>query len=393
MLNPDFEEGWIAKAKLFNKLERHHDAELCYQTALKTYDRALVSSPKDKHKLLGKTDLLIQLGRYDEAVKVSEFLIANFPKELKSWQYRLSALLKNNMLDGLISSCDEAMKSLQMTPPDESELVSGVKMPSILRKWRDIGWEIWNYKGMALHELNRFDEALKSFDMAAKSGGNNPEVFLNRSVTLIAMHNYKEAMEILDSIVSTNKVLESAWIAKANILTELGKHEDAVTSYEKATSINMKNDVAWCLKGRALHRLGKYRKAIGCFDEAIGISENYEQAWCGKGEALLALGDTNKALEYFDVTLEIDPGYIDAIFLKGAALEKLGKNNESLECYSMVKGLDPGYAEVDEKIKWLEIKLMGNAPTGAPEKSKALRKDAGADDKIGAETESKPKKN
>jgi tetratricopeptide (TPR) repeat protein len=87
----------------------------------------------------------------------------------------------------------------------------------------------WNNKGLALDDLNKYDEAIKAFDKAIEI---NPQYSL-------------------------------AWYNKGRALYKLNKYDEAIKAYDKAIEINPQNSDAWSNKGAVLVYLESVAKKIG----------------------------------------------------------------------------------------------------------------------------------
>ncbi|MBV6627943.1 MAG: tetratricopeptide repeat protein [Rivularia sp. (in: Bacteria)] len=95
--------------------------------------------------------------------------------------------------------------------------------------------DAWFYKGLMLKKLNRYEDAIAS---------------------------YEKALDI-------NPLYESAWRSRGIALKYLKRYEDAIFSYDKAIEINPLNKCIWHNRGYALWYLNRYEDAIVSFNQAL----------------------------------------------------------------------------------------------------------------------------
>jgi tetratricopeptide (TPR) repeat protein len=61
----------------------------------------------------------------------------------------------------------------------------------------------WNYKGIALVNLNRTQEAVEAFDNATKADSKYSEAWNNLGLTLNAVGRYQDAVNAFDKAIAT----------------------------------------------------------------------------------------------------------------------------------------------------------------------------------------------
>jgi curved DNA-binding protein CbpA len=119
------------------------------------------------------------------------------------------------------------------------------------RKFNSNDAVAWNYKGRALYNLGRYDDAIMCYDKAIEIDPNNAV----------------------------------AWNYTGRAMYHLDKYDEAIKCYDKAIGINPKDAEAWNNKGNALNSLGRYEESISSYDKAIKIDPSYAGVWNNKGLA------------------------------------------------------------------------------------------------------------
>ena len=65
---------------------------------------------------------------------------------------------------------------------------------------------------MALHEMERWDEALEAFEKAIALEPDLPEAWRNKGVALERLNRYKEAQEAFQHLVELTPNNSAAWL-------------------------------------------------------------------------------------------------------------------------------------------------------------------------------------
>ncbi|MEG4326652.1 tetratricopeptide repeat protein, partial [Microcoleus sp. herbarium5] len=130
-------------------------------------------------------------------------------------------------------------------------------------------YEAWNYRGRALGNLGRLEEAIASLDKALEIQPDDHEAWYIRGIALRNLGRLEEA------IASYNKALEfkpdyhEAWNNRGIALRNLGLLEEAIASYNKALEFKPDKDKAWYCRGIALYKLGRLEEAIASYNKAL----------------------------------------------------------------------------------------------------------------------------
>ena len=166
--------------------------------------------------------------------------------------------------------------------------------------------DLWNYKGVALAKLSRYDEAISCFDIAI-------------------MLNPKSA---------------NLWMNKGDSLSKQGRIEESIKSFDNALKLDTNNSRALSLKARLLINQRKYEEALECLDKATQKT-NEKVLWNDRGVALAGLGRYQEAIQSYENALKIDPNYDVTLNNKGLSLYNLGKYQEAIDCFDRILVLNP----------------------------------------------------
>jgi tetratricopeptide (TPR) repeat protein len=215
-----------------------------YETAIDYFNKSLWVDPLNLSVWYMKAITLEGLSRYYEAIKCTNTIIEAAPNSAEAWAERAKILEALGNENGAAASLEKARDlgytDVELNPDSVEALL---------------------YKGLALYNQDKYDEAIKAYD---------------------------EAIRIYPHYAD-------AWNNKGIALGMQGKYDEAIQALEKALELNHSYHEGWNYKGGILRALGMYDEAIKAYDEAIRLDPTYAKAWNNKGEALKALGRTSEA--------------------------------------------------------------------------------------------------
>ena len=205
--------------------------------------------------------------------------------------------------------------------------------------------EVWFNRGLALHSLGNYDDAIKAYDEAIRLDPNLAEAWNNKGNALGKQGKYDKAINCFDEAIWLDPNLASAWYSKGLALDKLGKYDETIKAYDEAIRLDPNYVAAWNNKGTVLYGQGKYDDAIKAYDEAIRLDPNYAAAWNNQGVALKNLGKYDEAIKAYDEAIRLDPNYAEAWYNNGLALKNLGDYADAIKYYDEAIRLDPNYAD------------------------------------------------
>ena len=95
-----------------------------------------------------------------------------------------------------------------------------------------------NDRGLALHGLQRFEEALAYYGRALQLNADVAEILYNRANTLTMMQRQEEALASYDQALAAKPDYVAALNNRGWLLEQMKRPEDALASYEKALAIS-----------------------------------------------------------------------------------------------------------------------------------------------------------
>jgi tetratricopeptide (TPR) repeat protein len=190
---------------------------------------------------------------------------------------------------------------------------------------------IWISRGLTLFTIERYEEAIASYNKALEIKPDYYEAWSNRGLTFFTIERYEEA------IASYNKALEikpddyETWIDRGWALFSLKRYEEAITSYNKALEIKIDFPMALYYKGFALFSLKRYEEAITSYNKALEIKPDFPEAWNDQGFVLFCLRRYEEAIVCYNKALEIKPAFHLAWYNKACCYALQGNIDLALE--------------------------------------------------------------
>lgn len=200
-------------------------------------------------------------------------------------------------------------------------------------------------RGLALRSLERFEDALASYDRAIALMPHYAAAHYNRGNVLQDLKRFEEALESYDRAIAIKPDHAEAHFSRGNALHELGRFMEALASHDRAIAVRSDYAEAYFNRGNALHDLKRLEEALASHDRAIALRPEYAEAHSNRGNTLRELKRLDDAVTSYDRAIAIDPGCVAAYANRGVALQELQRFDEALASYDRAIVLRPAYAE------------------------------------------------
>lgn len=190
----------------------------------------------------------------------------------------------------------------------------------------------WCWKGLSQRELRKYDDAIESFEMAAKHVV-CPTIFRFEAFSRMQLDQKEKALELINQAIQGDKSDAVSWGFKGHILEELDKHMEALGCLEKSLELDPNLVHALNERGIILSNLGPdyYEEALNTFDKATKLEPDSYWLWLNKGKTLSKLERDVEAIESYDKAMELNPKNPCIYCLKGISQNLLGRDKEAME--------------------------------------------------------------
>lgn len=222
----------------------------------------------------------------------------------------------------------------------------------IILKANPFSSEVWKFRGVALSALERYEEAISSYDRALEIRPDDYDAWCYRGNTLSDQRHYEEAIASYDKALEINPDVDRAWLNRGIGLGKLGRYEEAVASFNRVLEISPKDNIAWLYHGAAclemfaeLAQQDNLNAAKQKWNKALesGSKSKHEKWPDVAAEALLEVAKTGQ-LE-FARQLIAEAGMEGRLFPLARAIDYLQTGDEAL-----IEKLSPEVRGIVEEV-------------------------------------------
>ena len=363
----DFLRIWYSKPELQEKVSLVGDGKIEKSYLLEALKLAESEEDPVVTACMKYLNTYIETGDFEHGLQVAEELVAirgNMPERviysfLKAYNLAMTGHSKEALI--LFEEISPAIDELIKSKPDSSDkfILQAFNMITLKRYDEVLEYldkakiesninEVWVFRGVALDELGRHEEALDSFNKAIELEPKEWSVRMSYGNTLIKLGRYEEALASFDKVIELKYDNLIAWIEKGKALSSLERYDEALQSFNKAIELDPKNVLAWCGQSKILINLKRYDEALESINKAIELESNNVEVLALKVMILDETGHYDEALELLKKILEIAPEELWAIEWQGRILSKLDRYDEALGCFNKLTQLAPNNVRVWE---------------------------------------------
>jgi tetratricopeptide (TPR) repeat protein len=217
--------------------------------------------------------------------------------------------------------------------------------------------------GVASSQQGNHTEGLRFIDAAMLIERKSASIHNSRGNVLVALQRFDEALASYDNAVALKSDYAEAFCNRGGALQELKRFDEALANYDRAIALKPDSAEALCNRGLALQELNRFDEALASYDNAIALKSDYAEAFCGRGAALQALERRDEALANYDQAIALKPDFVDAFCNRAAALRELKRLDEALANYDKAIALKYDHAD-GYKNRALVRLLMGRYSGG-----------------------------
>ena len=193
--------------------------------------------------------------------------------------------------------------------------------------------EVLFNKGVALNNLGRYDEAIKSYDLAIQLNPLNAEAWDNKGNALFSQGRLDDALQAYNKVIDLDNKSSNAWGMRGYILIHKKdpQYEEALISLERAIELEPFTAWYWNEKGNALFYLGKYEDALEAKNESIKLNPTLYFTWYDRAIVLNSMGRYDEALDSVNKSIDLNSQDEDCWTLKDYVLLRLNKSEKEVK--------------------------------------------------------------
>jgi predicted TPR repeat methyltransferase len=136
--------------------------------------------------------------------------------------------------------------------------------------------DAWAYRGAALADLERYDEALSCQEHVLAAEPQHRAAAFERAALLNLLGRHGEALRALGELLRHDADHAPSWIEQGHTLHALNRPLEALVSYERALALDKTSAEAWSQYGGVLKDIGRLGDAALAFGQAIALGHDTE---------------------------------------------------------------------------------------------------------------------
>lgn len=311
-LNPRYSQAWVLRGDALAALAMH-------EAAVESFAKA--SSPGSAEGMgarLKQANLLSTIGRREDAVALYDEVLKQEPLLGVIWHRRGVLLMELQRYEDALTSFDKAIPA----EPSRTLSTGGAYVPGV-------GLDaLFRCRALALSALDRSQEALDALDASLRVR-QEADVWTLRGNVLAGRGQATEALESFEQAVRLDPKSADGFRGLGKVLMDLGRERASLRAFEKALRLNWRDAESLSCYGSALLQLGRHREAARYLSDAVKYDAKRASAWVALGTALLQGRRLSSALASFETAVQLDPTSASAWSGQGSALRKLGRNTEA----------------------------------------------------------------
>ena len=269
-------------ADAWNLKSNCHRAMGNYEEAIKSLDKALEVNPKNLLARKNKAALLIIQGKSEDAQAVLDEILKIEPIDFQSWIIKGEKLTEIGNFGYALKCFNEAVK-VGSGHPYAYQMLQKCKQRQ--KQYQDIRNSSphysngWNARGIKLHSIGVYLEALECFEEALKSEPVNYDYLMNKALVLKDLGRYNKTLDIIESLLREYPNDAILWNNKGMMFYMLEQYDNGYWSFEKALKLDPNLSEAQINKER-MRKLQFQRGEKKVIDEQTVLKNAFERSLC-----------------------------------------------------------------------------------------------------------------
>lgn len=208
----------------------------------------------------------------------------------------------------------------------------------------------WHQLGRQYFTLNRFEEALNSFDYAVIIDDSFIGGYLEKAKVLEELGRYEEAIENYLVTLELDDPTAYAYIRIGECFESLKETDNAIKYYKKAVHEDPSLDRGWLLLTDIYYKSKNYNKAVYYINKALEIDETNAMYWRKYANINIELGFYEEAVKAFYTCTNLGDTEIEIYLALADVLRFLGKFEDALRVLISAKKIYREFAEIEYRL-------------------------------------------
>jgi len=310
----------------------------------------------DLSDLVEKIQELLEVGLYDEVLKLLDYYSIMYPDEWEIYFLYSRVYLEQNDPSTAIPYLH---KSLKIDKNNVDSLLglfyAYAQMEQIKKGGRYLFRAVKYYPNSEpvltaliwYHtEINDLESAIACFEKAQKVGTDNPETFRNAGIAYERMGEYDSAQQCFSAALSMNPHFDDVRDLLADHYILVGQVEKSISLYREYLAVSPKNIRALSRLVFCLSQNNQAEEALALSRETIKLYPNSPVGYVDCSYVYLNIGKFDEALAYAAKALDVSPIDAEAFRVRGIANSEKQLSVEAKNAFEAALRLDPKNPEI-----------------------------------------------
>ena len=278
--NPEYTEGYIARAEAYEKSGKKLEAA-------NDYKRATAFEEKDEAIFYNAGRLYYQLEKYEDAIPMLERVTALDKKHINAYKFKMESYIALEQYQRALKESN-ALIDLQGTAKNYSsrgfiqdKLENYNQAESDYRKSISLANNVVEtYVELAnvLFKAKKYDPSLTACNQALAIDSKCKEALWTRSKIYKEKIDYPNAINDLSKMIIFSPEDAEAYFVRGVYYQEFNQHQSAINDFSKVISLDPKNASAYFHRAKSNEEITQYEKAISDYKAYADMSDESDEA-------------------------------------------------------------------------------------------------------------------
>jgi tetratricopeptide (TPR) repeat protein/S1-C subfamily serine protease len=198
---------------------------------------------------------------------------------------------------------------------------------------RLIYYYLWLRQSTILQDLFKYEEALKSVEIASSLKRDDLIIRHEKAVILFNQKKYTAAINIENDLIRT----KSEWffyVIRGLSKEKISENKGALQDFNSAIELNPNGDGLYGFRGLVKIKTSDYQGALKDANRAIEINPNKDLNYMARAIIKIVLKDSQGALQDADRAIKLDPRNPENHNIRGVVRSQLGDNKGAIDDYT-----------------------------------------------------------
>lgn len=201
-------------------------------------------------------------------------------------------------------------------------------------------FDVYKLMGDAYHKIDRFDEAISSYNKAERFNSGNSELYVHRAAAYISTGELNAALNDLNKALEIDEKNTKALYYRGTTYYLLFKNKAAIKDYSLCIEIDPNYAAAWYMRAASRGEMQQFKGAINDYAKAYDIDSSLEQALFNIAVLKYLYEDYEGAKNDFNQLLSSNLNNKNEIFYyRGECNHYIGNKQEACKDYLSAKEL------------------------------------------------------